>query len=210
MSLTACKPGYNHLLTHNKAASSGKEQHEGGVEREGRGWVSFCVCFSASLSVWIFVCTAVAPERKERGAVPGERCGLCPAAFGTKGLLLLCMLVVSVGDKVWSWEIRSGPANETHAEGLHWGKKKKKILLSRLHIFILKRLILASVSPCRIAHLQQWPSTFAWMKVKTIRRTSKSDTRLIRTDLVKYSSSAKEGTLLERGWFFVYMCVLWV
>ena len=108
------------------------------------------------------------------------------------------------------WEIRSGPANETHAEGLHWGKKKKEILLSRLHIFILKRLILASVSPCRIAHLQQWPSTFAWMKVKTIRRTSKSDTRLIRTDLVKYSSSAKEGTLLERGWFFVYMCVLWV
>ena len=72
------------------------------------------------------MCTAVAPERKERGAVPGERCGLCPAAFGTKGLLLLCMLAVSVGDKVWSWEIRSGPANETHAEGLHWGEKKKK------------------------------------------------------------------------------------
>lgn len=43
-------------------------------------------------------------------------CGLkvkCPVAFGTKGLLLLCMLAVSVGDKVWSWEIRSGPANET-------------------------------------------------------------------------------------------------
>lgn len=48
-----------------------------------------------------------------------ERYGLCPAAFGTKGLLLLCMLAVSVGDKVWSWEIRSGPANETHAQGLH-------------------------------------------------------------------------------------------
>lgn len=98
------------------------------------------------------MCTAVAPERKERGAVPGERCGLCPAAFGTKGLLLLCMLAVSVGDKVWSWEIRSGPANETHAEGLHW---EKKTLLSRLHILILKRLILASVSPCRIVRLQQ-------------------------------------------------------
>ena len=206
MSLTACEPGYNHLLTHNKAASSGKEQHEGGVEHEGRGWVSFCVCFSASLSVWIFVCTAVAPERKERGAVPGERCGLCPAAFGTKGLLLLCMLAVSVGDKVWSWEIRSGPANETHAEGLHWKKKQKTSCLDFTFLFSS-----ASFSPlfphvgsfaCNndLQHLHEWKLKWSEGRVKVI-------FGLIRTDLLKYSSSAREGTLLERGWFFVYMCV---
>lgn len=53
------------------------------------------------------------------------------------------MLAASVGDKVWSWEIRSGLANETHAKGfaqkpplstpdfdfvagfaMEWGKKR--------------------------------------------------------------------------------------
>lgn len=96
-----------------------EKQHEGGDEH--RGWrVSFCVCFSASLTVCMYMCTAVAGKRKKEGiSVPGERRGLCPAAFGTKGSLPLCMLVLSVRDKVRSWEIRSRSANETHAKGLY-------------------------------------------------------------------------------------------
>lgn len=39
-----------------------------------------------------------AGEEGGGGYVPGDRCGLCPAATGHKGgLLLLCMLALSAG-----------------------------------------------------------------------------------------------------------------
>lgn len=81
--------------------------------------VFLCVLFCIPGCLYACVYSCGLKEKKEGKSVPRERCGLCPAAFGTKGLLLLCMLVVSVRDKVWSWEIRSHSANETHAKGLY-------------------------------------------------------------------------------------------
>lgn len=64
---------------------------------------SFCAC----LRVCMFVNVAMkrrdelreACERRGGGRyVPGDRCGLCPAATGHKGgLPLLCMLALSAG-----------------------------------------------------------------------------------------------------------------
>lgn len=89
------------------------------VLNTGEVSVFLCVLFCIPECLYICVYSCGLKEKRRGWSVPGERYGLCPAAVGTKGLLLLCMLAVSVGDKVWSWEIRSGLANETHAKGLH-------------------------------------------------------------------------------------------
>lgn len=172
-----------HPLNHNKRqllwGKTAKSNTEGGVEHTG----GECLSVGAFLHPWVsvYLCVQLWLESEEGGwSVPGERNGLCPAAFGTKGLLLLCMLAVSVGDKVWSWEIRSGPANETHAKDLH-GKPP----LSTSHFYFeafhsLQDITsLSTTSAClciymnrqtrtisshQSIHLQ--PSTFALIKVK--------------------------------------------
>lgn len=95
---------------------------------------------------------------QERGM--GERYGLCPTAFGTKGPLLLCMLAVSVGDKVVSWEIRSGPANEKHAKGFAFKTPSFQLL-----VFILKHIILSVIflhyqPPLPFVHLDEQTHCF--------------------------------------------------
>lgn len=140
--LTGSKCGCSfrhHLLTHRKATSGGensKEQHEGRCWTQGGECLSVCTFLHPWVSVYL--CVQLWLEREKTGgwSVPGERYGLCPTAFGTKALLLLCMLAVSVGDMVWSWEIRSAPGNETHAKGLHG-----KLNLSSQVSFISKHFI---------------------------------------------------------------------
>lgn len=64
-----------------------------------------CVYVCANLCLCISVCMVLTCSmfKRERGwSILEEGCGLCPPAFGTKSLLLLCMLAVSVGDKVGS------------------------------------------------------------------------------------------------------------
>lgn len=61
--------------------------------------VSVFLCVLFFIPVCTFVCTAVA---REEGSDPGKGYGLCPTAFGTKGLLYYaCWLHL--------WEIRFGP-----------------------------------------------------------------------------------------------------
>lgn len=78
---------------------------------------SLCVCSSPSLRcICVYSCDLKGGggrvcTRKEVWALPHS--------IWHKGPPPLCMLAASVGDKVWSWEIRSGPANETHGKGLH-------------------------------------------------------------------------------------------
>lgn len=72
-------------MSRNKAASE-QGKHEGGVEHEEVS-VSLCVLFYISECLYDCVYS-------------WGGYGLCPAALGTKGLLVLCMLAVSVGDKL--------------------------------------------------------------------------------------------------------------
>lgn len=75
-----------------------------------------------------------------------------PEHLAQRGPLPLCMLAASVGDKVWTREIRSGPANETHAKGLHGN------LPSLLHIFFFWSI--SFHSPLNITSLSSQPSVF--------------------------------------------------
>lgn len=112
-----------------------KSNIKGDVEHGGE-----CLSVCTFLHPWVsvYLCVQLWLEREKIGgwSVPGERFGLCPTAFGTKALLLLCMLAVSVGDKVWSWKIKSAPGNEAHAKGLH-----RKLNLSSQVSFISKCFI---------------------------------------------------------------------
>lgn len=139
MPLTGCKPGYNNLLTHNKAASGRENSKEKTWRRcwthTGR-WVSF-------LHPWVswYLCVQLWLESKKKisgGDVYQERgMGSTLQHLAQRGLLLLCMLAISARDKVRSREIRSGPGNETHAKGL-------KPL--NFYLFILKHFTLSCTS----------------------------------------------------------------
>lgn len=115
--------------------------------------VFLCVLFCIPECLYVCVYSCGLKAKKEEGAdlYQEKRYGLWPAAFGTKGLLLLCMLAVSVGDKAWSWEIRSGPANETHAKGLH-GKPPLSTPHFNFEAFLSLRHITPLSTTCLSVH----------------------------------------------------------
>lgn len=168
MSLTGCRPGYNRLLSHNKTASGGGEWQR---TTWRRCWTSggecLFVCALFCISECLYVCVYRMKVKRGGGGTDlnqergmGERYGLCPTAFGTKGPLLLCMLAVSVGDKVVSWEIRSGPANEKHAKGFAFKTPSFQLL-----VFILKHIILSVIflhyqPPLPFVHLDEQTHCF--------------------------------------------------
>lgn len=154
--------------------------------------------------------------KAKRGAccVPGERYVLCPTAFGTMDLLLLCMLAVSVSlwDKVVSWEIKSGPANEKHAKA--FASKPSPFNSS---FFIIKYTILSMILLHYQAPLLSWylyeqahcfimsdlsPATVIRTicmngsqitpkkKKPTKTKQNKSNTWLLWTDLLKHPAGA--------------------
>lgn len=171
--------------------------------------VSVCL-FVLFLHPWVsvYLCVQLWLERGKRGwSVPGPEVWALP-------LQRLAQRAYSYYS-CWSYlrEIRSGPANETHAKPLlnfsflFWSISFPPwsffIInhLSRLCIYMDRQT--HTTSSDQIIHLQPWPSMFAWNDP----RTYKSDTQLIRRNILKCSSIARKGPCWSiSGSLFISLC----
>ncbi len=70
MSLTGCKPGYNHLLTHKKAASGGEETAKSNMKEVlNTGEVSVFLCVLFCIPECLYICVYSCGLKVKKGGL---------------------------------------------------------------------------------------------------------------------------------------------